>query len=258
MYFVERYLRSLKDYVKQHAKMEGSIAERYLLAEAMFFGSETLARLDPSAPLNSLANKEDEREVGEVTFGKKTKRKLDSVLLTQAHTFILHNAECMQTWLEEYEREKMSARDRRERYTRTFLDYMRDIISQECRASTHDVAVVQGDLPYFGRVEQILKIYFGSTKFRLLYCSWYKIQLAGRSRTVERDETGFTRVKITSTISRSRGRDEPFVFPTQVEQCFFIHAPHMPEWAYVISYVPRCRQIVQERHDIHRSSQEEE
>ncbi|KAL3689845.1 hypothetical protein R1sor_016154 [Riccia sorocarpa] len=38
----------------------------------------------------------------------------------------------------------------------------------ECRASTHDVAVVQGDLPYFGKMEQILKIYFGSTKFRLL------------------------------------------------------------------------------------------
>ncbi|KAL3680218.1 hypothetical protein R1sor_023174 [Riccia sorocarpa] len=268
-----------------------------------------------SSPLNSLADKEDEREVGEVTFGKKTKRKLDSVMLTQAHTFILHNDECMQTWLEEYEREKMSARDRRERYTRTFLDYMRDIISQigthgvsldvknivlgpypmaksyntiwstgrrfrrsdldlqstctkdsgvcasflqECRASTHDVVVVQGDLPYFGRVEQILKIYFGSTKFRLLYCSWYKVQLAGRSRTVERDETGFTRVNITFTISRSRGRDEPFVFPTQVERCFFVPAPHMPEWAYVIPYVPRSRQIVQERHDIHRSSQEEE
>ncbi|KAL3683172.1 hypothetical protein R1sor_001194 [Riccia sorocarpa] len=69
MYFVKRYLRSLKDYVKQHAKMEGSLAERYLIAEAMFYGSETLARLDPSAPLNSLADKEDEREVGEVNAG---------------------------------------------------------------------------------------------------------------------------------------------------------------------------------------------
>ncbi|KAL3696039.1 hypothetical protein R1sor_010115 [Riccia sorocarpa] len=43
-----------------------------------------------------------------------------------------------------------------------------------------------------------------------------------------------------------------------VEQCFFIPAPHMPKWAYVIPYIPRCRQIVQERHDIYRPFQEEE
>ncbi|KAL3676424.1 hypothetical protein R1sor_026372 [Riccia sorocarpa] len=96
----------VEGYMKQHVKMEGSIAERYLIAETMFYGSETLARLDPSAPLNSLADKEDEREVGEVVFGKKTKRKLDPVTLTHAHTFILHNAERMQSWLEEYERER--------------------------------------------------------------------------------------------------------------------------------------------------------
>ncbi|KAL3697105.1 hypothetical protein R1sor_011181 [Riccia sorocarpa] len=137
MYFVERYLRSLKDYVKQHAKMEGSIAERYLIAEAMFYGSETLARLDPSAPLNSLADKEDEREVGEVVFGKKTKCKLDPVTLTHAHTFILYNAECMQSWLEEYERERAAARTRRERHTRTFLEYMRDICAQ---ADSHGIS----------------------------------------------------------------------------------------------------------------------
>ncbi|KAL3687333.1 hypothetical protein R1sor_013642 [Riccia sorocarpa] len=103
----------------------------------MFYGSETLARLDPSAPLNSLADKEDEREVGEVVFGKKTKCKLDPVTLTHAHTFILYNAECMQSWLEEYERERAAARTRRERHTRTFLEYMRDICAQ---ADSHGIS----------------------------------------------------------------------------------------------------------------------
>ncbi|KAL3700272.1 hypothetical protein R1sor_018294 [Riccia sorocarpa] len=103
------------------------VCNKEILAEAMFYRSETLARLDASAPLNSLVDKEDERDVDEVTYGKKTKRKLDKVMFTQAHTFILHNAKCMQSFFQEYESEKVTTCNRRERYTRTFLEYMRDI-----------------------------------------------------------------------------------------------------------------------------------
>ncbi|KAL3687884.1 hypothetical protein R1sor_014193 [Riccia sorocarpa] len=176
------------------------------------------------APLNSLAEKEDEREICEVTFGKKSKRKLDLVMLTQAHTFILHNAECMQSWLEEYERERIAVPRQRERYTSTFLEYMRETILQ---IGAH---VVSSDVK-----DIVLGPYSMVKSYNTIWCT-------GLACTVERDETGFTRVKVTSTISRTRRMDEPFVFPTQVEQCFFIPALHMPEWAYVIPYTPMCRQ----------------
>ncbi|KAL3692116.1 hypothetical protein R1sor_005767 [Riccia sorocarpa] len=44
----------------------------------------------------------------------------------------------------------------------------------------------------------------------------------------------------------------------EVDECFFIPALHMLEWVYVFPYVPKCIQIVQDKHDIHMPSQEED
>ncbi|KAL3678076.1 hypothetical protein R1sor_021032 [Riccia sorocarpa] len=98
MYFVERYMRVLKEFIRQNARMEGSIAEGYLVMEDMFYGSEFLNRLDPSDPLSSMADFENEKELGEVPYGASIRKKMDKTMLHQAHIFVLHNAECMQSW----------------------------------------------------------------------------------------------------------------------------------------------------------------
>ncbi|KAL3690612.1 hypothetical protein R1sor_016921 [Riccia sorocarpa] len=47
MYWLERYMKVLKDDVRQRAKPEGSMAKGHLHREAMFFCSTILAQLDP-------------------------------------------------------------------------------------------------------------------------------------------------------------------------------------------------------------------
>ncbi|KAL3699449.1 hypothetical protein R1sor_017471 [Riccia sorocarpa] len=119
MYFVERYMRVLKELIRQNAKMEGSIAAGYLVMEDMFYGSEFLSRLDPSAPLSSMADFENE-ELGEVPYGASIRKKMDKTMLHQAHIFVLHNAECMQSWLDRYSMDHPPKRRNRP----TFLGYM--------------------------------------------------------------------------------------------------------------------------------------
>ncbi|KAL3698522.1 hypothetical protein R1sor_012598 [Riccia sorocarpa] len=120
MYFVERYMRVLNEFIRQNVKMEGSIAEGYLVMEDMFYGSEFLSRLDPGAPLSSMADFENEKELGEVPYGASIRKKMDKTMLHQAHVFVLHNAEGMQSWLDRYSMDHPPNRRNRP----TFLGYM--------------------------------------------------------------------------------------------------------------------------------------
>lgn len=51
MYFLERYMKDLKGWVRQKARPEGCMAEGYILQEAMTHLSEYTQRLDPKASL---------------------------------------------------------------------------------------------------------------------------------------------------------------------------------------------------------------
>jgi hypothetical protein len=50
MFFVERYMKTLKDFVRQKTKPEGSISEGYLLQEALEVHHNTIGHLDEYAP----------------------------------------------------------------------------------------------------------------------------------------------------------------------------------------------------------------
>ncbi|KAL2643517.1 hypothetical protein R1flu_011104 [Riccia fluitans] len=128
MYFIERFLNILKDYVRQHARMEGSILEGHLLSEIMFHGSEVLGRLDSSAPISSFMDVEDVSETKEYTYGRKQRKKLDKVQYVQAHTFLLHNYEPMQPWLAKFDETRSNGRAIRHPSSTTFLQFMRNII----------------------------------------------------------------------------------------------------------------------------------
>lgn len=49
MYFLEWYLKELKDFVQQRAQLEGSIAEGYIYAEALFHVNDFSIRIHDNA-----------------------------------------------------------------------------------------------------------------------------------------------------------------------------------------------------------------
>lgn len=318
MYWVERYMGYMKSLVRTRARVEGSIAEKYLAAESMFYCRNILATVDPDCPRGWMQEKvddEDDRLTGAVV-----ERMLTSLEVKQITSFMLSNNEAMDEWREHYEVEKGESR-RPAQFPR-FIDYMNKMMvemeamlrggddishfpeitddvrtlmhgpllcvttrtamwstgrhfrisrlderrsTQDCgvmgtftqvsRSSAHDTNPVHGVIHHYGKIEEIMIVQYDSyTKFDevLLSCKWFKVNLAGINATAAPDECGFTRLKTTSgSVYRDDwASSEPFVFPHQVDQCFYVPHPEIEGWSIVIPYIPRSRSVVQEKPEL--------
>lgn len=69
MFFIERFLKVLKDFVRQKARPEGCMAEGWLARESLFYVTEFLANLHPNAP-RLWTDEETPTIVGEVPEGR--------------------------------------------------------------------------------------------------------------------------------------------------------------------------------------------
>jgi hypothetical protein len=128
--------------------------------------------------------------------------------------------------------------------------------STDCRSSRHDQNVVKAMVPWYGKVEEILVLTYDSyTKMEVILfkCRWFKTNLVGVNITVLEDDCGFTRLRTStsSTVRQDWATSDPFTFPHQVEQCFYLPYPENPdEWSIVIPYTPRSQNVVQEHHEV--------
>jgi hypothetical protein len=125
-----------------------------------------------------------------------------------------------------------------------------------CRSSRHDQNVVTAMVPWYGKVEEIMLLTYNSyTKMEVILfkCRWFKTNLVGANITVIEDDCGFTRLKTStsSTVRQDWATSDPFTFPHQVEQCFYLPYPEDPDqWSIVIPYKPRSRNVVQEHPEV--------
>ncbi len=110
MYWLERYMAILKGYVRNHARVEGSMATRHLAAESMFYCTNILATIDPSCPRVWMEEREEEED--RLTGAIQTRMLLPTELI-QLTTFMLNNSNVMEEWRNFYENAKsMSGRSR--------------------------------------------------------------------------------------------------------------------------------------------------
>lgn len=102
MYWVERYMKVLKGWVRQRARPEGSMAAGYLHQEALFFSGGIISSLDKSAP-TAWEEAQDERQTGMKLMGAAAKRVLDNeTFRLQIHNYVLGNHESMSEWREDF------------------------------------------------------------------------------------------------------------------------------------------------------------
>lgn len=100
MYPIERYLKTLKDYVRTRAHPEGSIAEGYRLDETLGFCTEYLQRHRATTYRVWDANEDacmNDEILGE---NASTKRRMSDELRGYAHAFVIDNAPCLEPWRE--------------------------------------------------------------------------------------------------------------------------------------------------------------
>lgn len=117
MFFFERYMKVLKNFVRQRARPEGSMAEGYIVQESLYYVTEYLLTIDPHAP-RLWSDADDEKVSGEVLQGMGKETQLTMDIREKINTFILYNSESMEKWLELYELERASIIAQRKRKRR--------------------------------------------------------------------------------------------------------------------------------------------
>lgn len=128
--------------------------------------------------------------------------------------------------------------------------------TMDFRSSRHDQNIVRAMVPYYGKLEEIVVLEYKSEmemEVVLFKCRWFKSNMRGPNATLVEDECGFTRLRTStsSTLRQDWATSDPFAFPHQVEQCFYLPYPEMEEeWSIVIPYTPRSRSVVQEKSEV--------
>ena len=118
MFFLERFMKTLKGFVRQRARPEGSMAEGWLVQESLVFISEFLSSADPDIP-RLWSPDTNARLLGEEPQGQGVQRRMDVSLREKVMKFCILNSEAMQKWIEKYEEEKQQRLADRTRFRRT-------------------------------------------------------------------------------------------------------------------------------------------
>lgn len=101
MFFLERFLKTLKDFVRQRARPEGSMAEGWLVQESFVYISEYLSRVDPSMP-RLWSNEEDARMESNVPQGKGRACIMKQSMMNKVNAFCIISLAIMKKWVDRY------------------------------------------------------------------------------------------------------------------------------------------------------------
>ena len=95
MYPMERYMKTLKDYVRAYGKPEGCMAEAYSMEETLGFCSEYMERYGATSRRVWDANEEQAMH-DEMVEGKGIRRRMSRTLRDWIHKFVVRNAGTLQ------------------------------------------------------------------------------------------------------------------------------------------------------------------
>lgn len=100
MYPIERYMKTLKDYVRQYAHPEGSIAEGYRMDDTLGFCTEYMKQYRGTTHRVWDSMEEAIMNDEVLPANEPRKRKLSQEVRAHAHSFVLENAACVEPWRE--------------------------------------------------------------------------------------------------------------------------------------------------------------
>ena len=98
MYPIERYMKTLKDYVRTFAHPEGSIAEGYRMEETLGFCNKYMRQYRGTMHCIWDVNEEPIMNDEILRRNCQQRRKMSDEFRNYAHTFVLDNAACLDEW----------------------------------------------------------------------------------------------------------------------------------------------------------------
>ncbi|XP_028104195.1 uncharacterized protein LOC114303271 [Camellia sinensis] len=251
MYFVERYLMTLKSYMRNRSHPEGSIAQGYLVEECMTFCSRYLH--DVESKLHRRLRNCDVSDNPQILMGR---------ALGKGKGFVLDNttwvAELLATenvaLLDEIKILALGPSQKATRFNGYIINGTRyHTRSRELRrktqnngvmvkaktssyASAKDINPVEGDVAYYGYVTDIIELYYSHDhRYMLFMCNWID-----NNKGLKQDDFGFTLVNFNHLLyANKQDSDEPFILASQAQQVFYVNDYVDEYWNVVLKMKPR-------------------
>jgi hypothetical protein len=101
---------------------------------------------------------------------------------------------------------------------------------------------------YIAYVEEIVRLDFDSFETVVIKAKWYNgNHRQGRACTILEDECGHLRIKDVSFLPDNSPSDEPFAFPKDMEQIFYVDDWIHRGWKLAIKVQPRSKKVFYKR-----------
>ncbi|KAK7281307.1 hypothetical protein RIF29_09160 [Crotalaria pallida] len=110
--------------------------------------------------------------------------------------------------------------------------------STSCVASGVDGNVREADLPYYGKLEDIIELnYYGKFKVTLFKCQWADTT---RDWGIRKDKWGFTSINFSRLIHNGEREDhDPYIEASQAQMVYYVEDEVNKGWSVVVHVKPR-------------------
>ena len=104
-------------------------------------------------------------------------------------------------------------------------------------ASARDMNPREGDVTYYGKVTEIVELYYThNNRYVLFNCDW----IDNNNGLISEDGFGFTLVNFKRLqYTTENASNEPFILASQAQQVFYVQDPNQEDWNIVLKMKPR-------------------
>jgi hypothetical protein len=106
------------------------------------------------------------------------------------------------------------------------------MFTQTCFSSVRDFNPAEGQICYYGQIEDIVEVFYGADK----QFSHVMFDVRWCKAAPSKDRFGFQTINLTQSIYS----DERFMFANQAEQCFYVKDPNVNNLWVVLRKPPRA------------------
>ena len=106
-----------------------------------------------------------------------------------------------------------------------------------CVASSVDRYLREADLPYYGKLKDIIELIYGQYRVTLFKCKWADTT---RDRGLQKDKWNFTSVNFSQLIHTGEREDhDPYIEASQAQMVYYVDDEINKGWSIAIHLKPR-------------------
>ncbi|KAL0549111.1 hypothetical protein IC582_013591 [Cucumis melo] len=249
MYPFERFMKIIKNAVRNRHHPEGCIAEGYILEEVVEFCLEFVCGVDPiglgrqklrdnselGRPLSSGVTSIPEREllhqahryVLEDTIDVGMELATGDVEVLDNLRWISHGPHPVVTTYNSYAINGCHYHIKSHDKNKTVQNSEVSLVAKTVEVcSSKNKNPIIGEMSFYGVIEEIWELNYNSFKVSIFECDWVE-----NSGGIKTDELGFVLVD----LSRVGHKNDSFILATQAKQVFFVEDPSDSRWSIVFT-----------------------